>query len=165
MHTGASEETPVSAREHMEDLVTAMVNRWLQLKMAEHDYDPAMVPLEANKFFNLPLRTVYHLLLQDFLIVPSEEQPPFLKKETVIEYLKEAARPALPDDIMDKTSIRQWIQQQDHVEPLMSLRLHSVLSSNEGSFECVEYIDKRSFLKCRGSGETTWQEFVQRRGY
>lgn len=35
MHTGASAETQILAPQHMEELVTGIVNRWFYLKMAE----------------------------------------------------------------------------------------------------------------------------------
>ena len=123
-----------------------------------------------KQFCNLSLQALYQMLFNNILMEPDAAATHPITPEMVHRCLQavdyaQLGKSYIPDDFMEKTNIMQWLQQKDREGKILSARLFTVLDDNANKWECIEYITKQSFLRCRGAGENTWKEFVTLRGY
>ncbi len=69
--------------------------------------------------------------------------------------------------MVKKTKIKDW-DKLDQCKGLLKNNIFNIDKRVKGEWELIEYIedfDKRSFIKNRGVGEKSWNEFVELRGY
>ncbi len=71
----------------------------------------------------------------------------------------------IPDQSLQITPVRKWLDQQVKEGLSVTGRLYSALDRNAIYWDCIEEISRAKFLLFRGVGEGTWKEFVARRGY
>jgi len=156
------------AKEQLEQLITCLVNAWLQQHTNQYDSQEMQEEL-VKKFCNLSLQTVYDLLSNDLLPEPVSTAPVMITRDIVQNSLRsgtfEQLEKSNPHDFMVRTDIRRWIRQKDDEGVTVSGRLSNILDRNVDSLICIEYISKRSLLACQNAGESAWKEFVKLRGY
>jgi len=159
-----------SAREQLEQLITTLVNAWLQQQKESTYNNVDKQEMMIKQFCNLSLQALYQILFNNLLMEPDAGATHPITPEMVQRCLQagdytQLGKSYIPDDFMDKTNIMQWMQQKEREGKILSVRLFTVLDDNAKKWECIEYITKQSFLRCRGAGENTWKEFVTLRGY
>jgi hypothetical protein len=158
-------------------IIAALTNAWLTAKMPEHKYDKEKVPEEIERFLNLPLRMVYGLARQGFLLHPHENDisyTDFIQLDghmhgvevSLAEASSLAERHQLTtvEIISEKTHIQPWVKQLVS-EKAISGRLKKILNAENFPCRYLEDVTKKRFLKVVGSGQGTWKEFVKLRGW
>ncbi len=167
----------ISNKQQFEELITNLCNSWVNMKMIEHDYIP-LLP-EINRFFDMPLREIYNLVTKDYITTYDETGSRLIEKEALIKHLQPRINEFksekqgenfsrdsdIPDEAAGKTYIKKWIHEKYDEQKQMSVRLYNILNVNARHLGYLEYVDKRSFLRCRNAGGKTWQEFITLRGY
>ena len=165
-----TETSPTAAAmEQLEELIAKLVSAWLP----EH---PRLTSETARqeqewikKFSNLSLQAVYEMLGNGILTVPLATGNG-ISTSVVRDTLQagdfhQLRKSYIPDQSLQRTPVRKWLDQQEKAGLSVTGRLYTVLDVHSKYWNCIEEISRATFLSSRGAGEFTWKEFVALRGY
>lgn len=155
--------------EQIEELIAKLVSAWLPA----HPRLPAETARQeqewVKKFSNLSLQTVYEMLGNGILTVDlaTGNGVSAAKVRDTLQAgdFHQLRKSYIPDQSLQITPVRKWLDQQVKEGLSVTGRLYSALDRNAIYWECIEEISRAKFLLFRGVGEGTWKEFVARRGY